>query len=119
MHRQDSGENISDVNERGDKKYFLYAFVLALDYYEPDDDCANRNGDVFGESKKFKAAGDPGKFAEDVAEVDEEDGEHHEKGDAKTEFLADQVAQSFAGDCAHACGNFLDHDERHGDRNHG
>ena len=45
--------------------------------------------------------------------------DHHEERDAESEFLANQIAQALAGNGAHAGGNLLHHDQRHGDGDHG
>ena len=54
-----------------------------------------------------------------IAEVDEQDGQHHEKRDAKAKFFPNQITQAFARDRAHAGGDFLHHDQSQRDRNHG
>jgi hypothetical protein len=54
-----------------------------------------------------------------LPKVDDQDADHHEEGDAETEFLADEVAQALAGDRAHAGAHFLHHDQRERDRDHG
>ena len=87
---KESCQNISHVKERCGQKNLFHALVLAFDHDEPDDHGANRNRDVFGQAEKFKAAGNSGKLTNDVAEVDDQDSEHHEKRDAKAELLADE-----------------------------
>ena len=66
-------------------------------------------------AEEFEAAGDSGKLADHITEVDDQDSEHHEKCDAEPEFLADQIAEALAGDRAHAGADFLHHDQ--GQRN--
>ena len=61
----------------------------------------------------------PANSRDHVAEVDDDQADHHEKGDAESELLANQIAQALAGDGAHAGGDLLHHDQRHGDRDHG
>jgi hypothetical protein len=55
----------------------------------------------------FEATRDSGKLAHHVAEVDDQDSDHHEKGNSETEFLADEIAKAFTGNGAHAGADFL------------
>ena len=61
----------------------------------------------------------PANSRDHVAEVDDDQADHHEKRDAESELLANQIAQALAGDRAHAGAHFLHHDQRHGDGDHG
>jgi hypothetical protein len=45
--------------------------------------------------------------------------DHHQKGDAQAELFADEVAEAFAGDHAHAGAHLLHDDQGQGDGNHG
>ena len=57
----------------------------------------------------------PDKFGDDVAEIRNQNPEHHQERDPQAEFFADQIAQSFAGNRPHAGAHLLHHDQ--GDRN--
>ena len=116
---QESGNDVGEIEERRGEKHFLHRLVLALDHDQPDNDGANRDGVVLVEAEQFEAAGDAGKFRDHVAEVDDDQADHHEERDAKSKFLANQIAQALAGDRAHAGGDLLHHDQRHRDRDHG
>ncbi len=89
---QGPGKNVGNVNEGGDQEYFFDALVLTFNHNQPDNDCADRDCLVTGKAEQLKTAGNTGEFAQDVAEVDEQDGDHHEEGDAEAEFFANQVA---------------------------
>ena len=71
------------------------------------------------QAEQFQAGRDADELRDDVAEVDDQNSDHHEERDAQAELLADQVAQAFAGDGAHAGAHFLHHDQRERDRDHG
>ena len=86
---------------------------------EPNDDGTNRNRIDSLDPKQFHAARDARELPHHVAEVDEQNPEHHEERDAESEFFANQVAESFAGHCAHARRDFLNYDQGKRDRNHG
>src|SRR5436190_1766020 len=104
-HNDEPCDHVGEDTARDDVK--LRALVLALDHYEPHNDGADGDSDVFGKPEQLKATGNTRKLAENVAEVDQQDGEHHEEGDAEAEFFADEIAESLAGDRAHAGGDFL------------
>ena len=64
-------------------------------------------------------AGNANKLSDHVGEVDHHQQHHQHKGEPETELLADQVAQAFAGDHAHAGAHLLHHDQGNGDGKHG
>ena len=115
---EEAGENVRDIEKGGRKENFFDALVLALDDDEPDDDGADGNGIVLGNAEQFHAAGDARELGDDVAEIRDQNAEHHEEGDAQAELFADEVAKAFAGDGAHAGAHFLDHNQRDGDWDH-
>ena len=69
--------------------------------------------------EELHAAGDAGELGCDVAEVGEDEQDHGEEGDAEAELFADEVAEAFAGDGAHAGAHLLHDDEGDGDGDHG
>ena len=116
--RQDTGENVSHVKERRDQENFFHGLVLAFEDDDPHDECANRNRDVLGKAEQFKAAGDSGKLSHYIAEVDDQDTDHHEEGNAEAKLFPDEVAETLAGYGTHASRDLLDHDQRQGGGNH-
>ena len=58
-----SGDDVSEIEERGGQKNLLHRLVLALDHDQPDDHGANRDGVVLVEAEQLQTAGDAGKFA--------------------------------------------------------
>jgi len=114
-----SGEKVGDVKEGCGEENFFHALVLAFDHDEPDDHGADGNGDEARPAKELEAGGDADELGQDIAEVNYQDSEHHEEGDAEAEFFADKIAEAFACDRAHAGGHFLHHDQRKRDRDHG
>ena len=69
--------------------------------------------------KKVQRAGDADELGDHVGVVDHHQQHHEHERDAQAEFFADEVAEAFAGDHAHAGAHLLHHDERDGDGNHG
>ena len=67
--------------------------------------------------EQLQAAGDSGELRDHVAEVGDDQPQHHEKRNPQAVFLADQIAQPLAGGRAHARRHLLHHDQRdrHGD----
>ena len=68
--------------------------------------------------EELHAARDAGELGDDVAEVDDDEQDHHDEGHAEAELFADEVAEAFAGDDAHAGAHLLHDDEREGDGDH-
>ncbi len=68
--------------------------------------------------EELHAAGDAGELCHDVGEVDGDEQDHDDEGDAEAELFADEVAEAFAGDDAHAGAHLLHDDEGDGDGNH-
>ncbi len=60
----------------------------------------------------------PENSVDDVAEVDDDEQDHDDEGDAEAELFADEVAEAFAGDDAHAGAHLLHDDEGEGDGDH-
>ena len=116
---QRSGEDVGDIEERRGQEDLLHTLVLTFDDDQPDDHAANRYGHVARKTEQFQAGGDADKFRDHVAEVGDQNSQHHQKGDAEAEFFADQVAQALAGDRAHAGAHLLHHDQGQRDRDHG
>jgi hypothetical protein len=71
------------------------------------------------EAEDLAGGRNSGKLGDDVAEVDQEAGDHHKEGGAKAEFLANEVGEAFARDHAHARAHFHGHVKGHGHRNEG
>ncbi len=117
--REHAGDDVGEVDHRGEEEDFLDALVIAADGEQPDEKGADGDGDVFGDVEELEAAGDAGEFADDVAEVHQHQQQHDDDGEAEAEFLADEVGEAFAGDGAHARAHFLDDDEGEGDGEHG
>ena len=69
--------------------------------------------------KSCMASGDAGELRRDVAEVDQHEEDKYEQRGAKAELFANEVAETFAGDRAHARAHLLHDDERDGDGDHG
>src|SRR5271166_3227939 len=112
------GEDVSDVEKRRRKEDFFNALVLTLDHDQPDDDRAYWNGDVAREAKQFEARSDANEFRDHVAEICDQDAEHHQKRDTEAVFFANQVAQTLASYGAHAGAHLLYHDEGERDGDH-
>ena len=53
-------------------------------------------------AEQLEAARDAGELRDDVAEVRDDERDHHEERQAEAELLADQIAQPLAGHRAHA-----------------
>ncbi len=117
--RQRSRENVSDIEERRCQENFLNALVLTFHHDQPNDHGTHRHSDVPRQAEQFEAGGDANKFRYHVAEVGDQNSEHHQKRDAQAELFADQIAQALAGHRAHAGGHLLHHDQRECDRDHG
>jgi hypothetical protein len=116
---QRSGKNVGDIEERCGEEDFFHALVLAFHHDQPNDHAANRHGHVAREAEQFQAGRDADKFRDYVAEVDNQNSQHHQKRDAKAKLFADQVAKALAGDRAHAGAHLLHHDQGQRDGNHG
>ena len=112
---QHSGKYVGDIEKRSRQEDLLHALVLAFDYDEPDDHGTDRHGDVLGDTEQFHASGNAGKLGDDVAEVRDQNTEHHEKRNSQAVFFADQIAQALARNRAHAGAHLLHYDQ--GDRN--
>ena len=57
--RQHAGEDIGDVDKRGDEENLFHALVLALDHDQPDKDGADGHGDESGQWNKCRLAAMP------------------------------------------------------------
>ena len=68
--------------------------------------------------KELKAAGDAGEFGHYVAEVGDDQTQHHEKRNPQTVLFADEIAEALAGGRAHARRHLLHHDQRDGHGDH-
>ena len=62
---------------------------------------------------------DADEFGDDVGVVDHDQQNHEDEGDAQAELFADEIAETFARNHAHAGAHLLHDDERDGDGNHG
>src|SRR5271165_839375 len=102
-----ASKDVSDVDEGRYQEHLLYAFVLTLDHDQPDDYGANRHGYITGKPEQFEAGGDADKFRHHVAEVGDQNADHHQKRYAQPKLFADQVAEPFAGHRAHAGAHLL------------
>ena len=49
----------------------------------------------FGQPKQLQAGRDADELGDDVAEIRDQNSDHHQECDTETEFLADQVAEAF------------------------
>ena len=67
----------------------------------------------------MQRAGDTDELGDHVGVIDYDQQHHKDKGEAQAELLADKIAETLAGDHAHAGTHLLHHDERDGDGNHG
>jgi len=115
---EDASDDVSDVEDAGDKEDFFDALVVAFNDEGPDESGADGHADVFADVEELHAACDAGKLGDDVAEVDDDEEEHHDEGHAEAELFADEVAEAFACDDAHAGAHLLHDDEREGDGDH-
>src|SRR5258708_7499981 len=115
---ENARHDVGDVEGAGDEEDFFDAFVVAFDDEGPDDEGADGDAHVFGDVEELHAAGDAGELGRDVGEVDDDEQDHDDEGDAEAELFADEVAEAFAGDDAHACAQLLYDDEGEGDGEH-
>ena len=99
---QHSRDDVGDVKKRSRQKHFLHGLVLPLDHDQPDNHRTDGHRVVLAEAEQFQAARDSGKFRDHVAEIDDDQSDHHQERDAKAKLFANQVAQALAGDRAHA-----------------
>jgi hypothetical protein len=80
---------------------------------------AKRHGDELGHVKQVHRPRDADELGDHVGVVHHHQHHHQHKGEPQSKLLADQVAQSLAGDHAHAGAHLLHHDQRNGDGKHG
>ena len=104
--REDCGKQIGEIERAGDQEDDFDLAGSSLQHQNPDGDGGERHGDEFADAEELRGGGDTGEFGDDVAEVDEESGDHDEKGGAEAELFADQIGEAFAGDHAHARAHF-------------
>ena len=115
--REDAGEDVGDVDDGGDEEDLLDLLIVSADDEQPDEDGADRHRDEFRHVEEVQAAGDADEFGDDVGVVDDDQEQHDDDGDAQAELFADEVAEAFASDDAHAGAHLLhdDQGERYGD----
>src|SRR5438477_8621810 len=101
LFRQDPGEDISHIKERSHQENLFHGFVLAFEDDYPNDECADGNRDVLGKPEQFETTRDAGKLSDHIAEVDDQDADHHEEGNADPILFADEVAETLASDSSH------------------
>src|SRR6185437_13997891 len=114
--REHRGDDVRDVQEAKEDEELFELFVVAVDDEYPDEHGDDRNRDPLADVKERGAGADAGEFADDVAEVAEDEPEHQHGGDAEAELFADELAEALACDDAHARGDLLRKGEhkRHG-----
>ena len=117
--RQDTGEDISHIKERSDQENLFHGLVLALEHDYPHDECADWNRDVLGKPEQLETAGDTRELSHYVAEIDDQDPDHHEERDSEPKLFADEVTKSLAGNSTHTGRDLLNHDQRQCGRDHG
>ena len=115
---QHTGDDVGEVEERRGEKDLLHALVAALHHQQPHQHGRNRHADEARDVKQLQAAGDAGELGDHIAEVGDDQAEHHEERDAEAVLFANEIAQAFAGDRAHARRHLLHHDQRDGHGNH-
>src|SRR5260370_32580299 len=115
---ENAGHDVGDVEGAGDEEDLFHALVVALDDERPDDEGTDGDTEVLGDVEELHAAGDAGELRDDVGEVDEDEQGHDDEGDAEAELFADEVAETLAGDDAHAGAHLLHDDEGEGDGYH-
>src|SRR5579862_211626 len=82
---QNSRENVGDIEKRSCEKHFLNALILPFDHDQPHNYTADGNGDEAREMKELQTGSNPDKFGNDVAEIRDQDADHHQEGNAKSE----------------------------------
>ncbi len=115
---QHSGDDVGKVEKRRREKNLLDALIGALDDQQPNRCGSHRHADVTRDVKQLQAAGDAGELRHHVAEVGDDQPQHHEKRDPQSVLFADEVAEPFSGDRAHAGRHFLHDDEGDGHGDH-
>src|SRR5262249_36421106 len=92
-------------------------------YQQPDQHRGDGNTDVLGDQKivavevsvkQVHAGGDADEFRDYVKEIDGDQKAHHQERGAKAILFTDEIAQSLAGNGAHAGTHLLHNDQRQG-----
>ena len=109
---------IGDIDQAGHQEHLFHDLVGALDDQQPDQDGADRHGNVFADAEDLQAGGDAGELGDGIAHVGQKQGDHDVEGDLDAEGFADQVRQPLAGDRPHAGAHLLDDDQRDGGGDH-
>ncbi len=115
---QHTRHHVRHVEQRRRQEDFFDAVVSAMHHQRPHEQRRQRHHYVLRHLEQLERAGDAGEFRDDIAEVRHDQRQHQEEGDAKAEFLADQIAQAFAGHRPHPRRHLLDHHQRDGRRDH-
>ena len=100
--RQNASNDVGQVKKRCGKKYLLYRLVLSLDHDEPDDNRADGDRVVLARPNNSRLPAMPANSVTTLPKLTMTRPIIMRKRDAQAEFLANQVAQAFAGDRAHA-----------------
>src|SRR6266849_526184 len=104
--------NIGKEAKRHDEKDFLDSPVGTFDDQPPESETSNGNNHVYSGSMRIicqylDAGGNTKKFGHGYTGVSDQESQHGESGPAHAKLLANEVSQSFACDCPHACTHLL------------
>ena len=115
--RQHPRNDVGEVEKRRRQEDFFHALVGALYHQQPHHYGGNRHTHVAGNVEQLQTAGDSGELRNHVAEVGDDQPQHHEERNPQAIFFADEIAEPFTGGRAHARRHLLHHDQRdrHGD----
>src|SRR5215468_1463664 len=100
-------------------KYLLDRLVLSLHHDQPHDHATDGYGVILRQPEQFQTPGNPSEFSDHIAEIRDQNADHHEESNAQPKLFTDQVAESFARYRPHAGGHLLHHNQGQGDGNHG
>ena len=83
--------HIGDVEAAGNQEDLFDAPVGSFDHENPNENGAERHGEIAADPEQVEGTGDPGEVCRDVRQVHQQQGDHHEKSSAQTELLANQI----------------------------
>src|SRR5580765_3231748 len=103
---ENGGKEIREVEDAGDQKNDFNLPIGTFQNQNPNEESSQGNRDILGDAEKFHGDGNAGKFSNDVGEIDEKTCGHDKERGAESEFLANEIGETFAGNDAHASAHF-------------